>query len=120
MDARYAEIRKSTEDVFSRYSVIEGSEEEFASPSGLYKLQVLIYGPGKEPSWHFSRGMVTRRSDGCVIADVKRNIGHFWHIWVEHPNGNEYLLCGEDYQGYSVINLSRELYQAYFPEEGYQ
>ena len=27
---------------------------------------------------------------------MKRNIGHFWHTWVEHPNGNEYLLFGEE------------------------
>jgi hypothetical protein len=119
MDSRYAEIRKSIKEVFSRYSVIEGSEEEFGSPSGSYKLQVLEYGPGNEPSWHYSRGMVTRQTDGYIIADVKRNYGHFWHAWIEHPNGNEYLLCGEDYQGYSVINLTRDSYQTYFPEGGY-
>lgn len=120
MDSRYSKIRKAIEDVFSSYSRIEGSEREFTSPSGLYKLQVMEYGPGKEPSWRYSRGIVTRLSDGKIIADVRRNIGHFWHTWVEHPNGNEYLLCGEDYQGFSVINLSRDSYQAYFPEQGYQ
>jgi hypothetical protein len=119
MDTRYAEWRKSIEDVFSTYSVIEGSEKESLSPSGLYKLQVLAYGPGKEPSWHYSRGIVSRQADGVVIADVRRNIGHFWHTWIEHPNGKEYLLCGEDYQGYCVINLSLESYQVYFPQSGY-
>ena len=63
--------------------------------------------------------MVRRAADGKIIADVKRNFGHFWHTWVEHPNGNEYMLCGEDYQGYSLVNLTREICRVYFPEEGY-
>jgi hypothetical protein len=119
MDSRYSEIRKELEEIFSTYLLIEGSEKEFVSPSGLYKLQVATYGEPEKPSWNCSRGLVTRQSDGTVIADVKRNLGFFWHRWVEHPNGHEYLLCGEDYQGYCVINLNLEAYQVYFPEEGY-
>jgi hypothetical protein len=120
MDSRYSELRKELEEIFSTHLVIEDSDEELISPSGLYKLQVSTYGAPEKPSWNCSRGIVTRQSDSTVIADVKRNIGHFWHTWVEHPNGHEYLLCGEDYQGYSIINLSLESYQAYFPEEAYE
>lgn len=120
MDPRYAEIRKTTLDVFSTYSPIEGSEITSISPTGLYKLRILTYGPDQKPAWYYSRGIVTRNSDGYVIADVIRNYGHFWYTWLEHPNGNEYLLCGEDYQGYCVVNLSQESYQVYFPEEGYR
>lgn len=120
MEPKYAEKRSNIEEVFSRYTIIHGSEVEAISPSGLYKLQVIKYGPGKEPAWHYSRGIVTRQTDGAILADVKRNIGHFWHTWVEHPNGNEYLLCGEDYQGYSIINLSQGTFQSYFPEDGYK
>jgi hypothetical protein len=29
------------------------------------------------------------------------------------------LLCGEDYQGYSIINLSNSKIYTYFPEDGY-
>lgn len=120
MDSRYSEIRKEFEDRFATYSVIEGSEKESISPSGLYRLQVLTYGANTEkPSWQYSRGIITRLSDGKVIADVKRNLKFFWHCWIEHPNGHEYLLCGEDYQGYSLINLNLESCQVYFPEEGY-
>lgn len=120
MDLKYIENRKAFEAHFSTYTEIEDSREEFLSPSSLYKLQVSAYGPGQQPAWRYSRGVVSRQSDGHIIADVKRNIGHFWHAWVEHPNGNEYLLCGEDYQGYSVVNLSSTSYQTYFPEEGHK
>jgi len=43
-----------------------------------------------------------------LIATVKRNYDDFWHYFVlNHPKtGHDYLLCGEDYQGYNVINLT--------------
>ena len=119
MDNRYIEKRKSIEEVFSRYSRLEGEEQQSVSPSGLYRLDISRYGEPGKVCWEYSRGIVRRLADGKVIADVKRNYGHFWHAWVHHPNGNEYLLCGEDYQGYSVVNLTQGEYRMYFPEEGY-
>ncbi len=108
------------EAAFEQYSRIADSEEEVISPSGLYKLETSLYGKGKEIHWQYSRGIVSKIPGRKIIADVKRNIDHFWHTWVDHPNGNEYLLCGEDYQGYSVVNLTQETYQVYFPDEGYK
>jgi hypothetical protein len=40
-----------------------------------------------------------------IIADIKRNHALFWRSWVLQGD-NEYLLCGEDYQGYNVIALN--------------
>ncbi len=119
MNQRHFERRKEIEAVFERSPKVEDSDEEFVSPSGLYKLHVASYHVG-ENCWEYSRGIVTRLSDGEIITDVKRNFGLFWHAWVEHPNGNEYLLCGEDYQGYSVVNLTEVSYQTYFPDEAYE
>ena len=87
------------------------------SPSGLYKLQIFEYASYRENYGNYSRGIVSEISSGKIIADVKRNYGHFWHSWIEHPNGNEYLLCGEDYQGYSVVNLTQANYRACLPDE---
>lgn len=120
MDNRYIEKRKAIEDVFARYSKLEGEDKEVISPTGRYKLRVSKYGEVGKACWEYSRGIVSRVSDGKILADVKRNIGHFWHTWVEHPNGNEYLLCGEDYQVYSLVNLTQATYQVYFPDGGYQ
>jgi hypothetical protein len=120
MNEQYRKYRKEFEARFERYSKIAGSEQEFVSPSGLYKLEISKYGNGQETCWNYSRGIVSKIASGEILTDVKRNIGHFWHTWVEHPNGNEYLLCGEDYQGYSVVNLTQGTYQVYFPDEGYQ
>lgn len=51
--------------------------------------------------------------------DIKRNYSYFWHAWCEQSNGNEYLLYGEDYQGQSVINVTQETIQHYFPKKAY-
>jgi hypothetical protein len=118
MDERYLEERKAIEHFFTPENKVADSGETVVSPSGHYELEISGYFTGPNHG-EFSRGVVRRLSDNKVIADVKRNYSHFWHAWVKHPNGNEYLLCGEDYQGYSVINLTQETCDVYFPESGY-
>ncbi len=115
---RYAVLRKETEDIFAASKPLEGSEQH-VSPSGQYTLDITIYATG-EGRWNYSRGVVRRNSDQVVIADIKRNYGQFWHTWVTHANGLEYLLCGEDYQGYTVIELSTGRIQVHFPDEGFE
>lgn len=78
---------------------------QYISPSGKYKLVVSYYDQG-EGYWDYSRGIVTEISTNKIIADIKRNYGSFWHYWVEHSNGQEYLLCGENYQGYNIIDFT--------------
>ena len=119
MEERYLEKRKSIEAIFQPDNLIPDSGSEILSPSGNFKLQVDRYSPGPN-RWDYSRGIVTRLSDNNEISDIKRNYGAFWHAWVEHPNGHEYLLFGEDYQGYSVLNLNSERTRTYFPETGYK
>ena len=53
------------------------------------------------------------------VADIKRNYPHFWHAWADHANGCEYLLCGEDYQGQTVVNLTEGKSFSFFPEAGF-
>lgn len=87
------------------------------SPSGKFELEVVQYRTSPEPmGWNYSRGMVNRLSDGAVIADVKRNYGHFPHAWVLQGN-REFLICGEDYQGYSVVDLMSPKINIYIPPE---
>lgn len=119
MDERYGEGRKRIEHFFIPENRVADSRELVVSPSGHYELEIWQYSTGPN-TWKYSRGIVMRISDHKVVADVKRNFGHFWHAWVEHANGNEYLLCGEDYQGYSIVNLTKETYDVFFPESGYK
>lgn len=119
MDERYIERRKKIEQTFIPENKVADSKKIIVSPSGVFQFEFHRYSKGPK-TWEYSRAIVTRISDGNIIADIKRNYSHFWHTWVKHPNGNEYLLCGEDYQGYSVVNLTTGNYHVYFPETGYK
>jgi len=82
---------------------LAGEPKIHNSPSGKYRLVVSTY-KTKEGCWNYTRGEVF---DGKkLVADVKRNYTTFQYAWAEgHPNGHSYLLCGEDYQGQTVVEL---------------
>lgn len=86
-------------------------ETEVVKLSPQYTLTIEIYDQGDE-YWETSRGVVTDAS-GEVLFDIRRNHYNFWHTFVHHPNGNDYLLCGENYQGYNVVNLTTRVNHAY-------
>lgn len=88
------------------------------SPSGKYTLEIVEYTEGPQ-SWNYSRGTVRQNDSGELIADVKRNLGNFWFCWVLRSDG-EYLLCGEDYQGYNIIDLAGKQTVLTFPPEAYE
>jgi hypothetical protein len=84
------------------------------SESGKYKLEVTSVAtrPG---CWNHTVGVVSR--DGQVIAEVKRNYSSFPFLFVEnHPNGHDYLVCGADYQGQTVIELDTGKRRDFLPE----
>lgn len=73
------------------------------SPSGKYKLEVLSYRTGKN-TWAVTRGVVTNAS-GDLIAQVDRNYSSFPFLWMEGHGKGDFLICGADYQGQTVIRL---------------
>lgn len=79
-----------------------GSEEVSL---GKYRLLLEKY-PTKPGCWNYCRGRIYLGDK--LLADIKRNYGHFQHFFIEnHPvTGHDYLLCGEDYQGYNVVDLT--------------
>lgn len=80
------------------------SRKEIISPSGKFKLVISHFstGPG---SWDYSQGKMFRQGSDDPIAVVQRNYGAFPFLFVEdHPKGN-FLVCGEDYQGQTVVEL---------------
>ena len=82
-----------------------GSKEEKLSLSGRHILRISYFStdPG---SWNYSQGVVYRADGGEPIATVQRNYDSFPYLFVEgHPKG-DFLVCGKDYQGQTVINLT--------------
>lgn len=85
-----------------RDETAQGEAQEHLSPSGKYRLVVTCHstGPG---TWNYSKGRVYRGD--TLITEVCRNYCTFPFAWIEdHPKG-DFLVCGSDYQGQTVIDL---------------
>ena len=90
--------------------------EEFVSPSGKYKLTTVIYSTTPD-TLHFCLGKVYSLKDGSLLFEVHRNHESFPYCFVEgHPNGHDYLICGEDYQGQTILELDTSKRIDYLPE----
>lgn len=61
-----------------------------------------------EPGYS-SSCMARVSKDGQVLAEVFRNYHSNMAEIFHHPNGNDYLFCGHDYQGYSIVNLTQQI-----------
>jgi predicted protein tyrosine phosphatase len=111
----------SRQQVLNRFGTLvkdNTSEKRVESPSGKYFLSTSVWS-GDDGGWHYSRGLVGRIDDGSIVADIQRNHAMFWHSWVVQGEG-EYLLCGEDYQGYNVIDLGSGRNVFTFPPEAFE
>lgn len=90
-------------------------DKEYASPTGAYALRVK-HVPA-ESGWANTIGSVYRKGDSEPIFVVERNIGQFPYCFVEvHPNGHDYLVCGSDYQGQTILELDTGKRVDYLPE----
>lgn len=101
--ALYSKLQKA--ERFAPENERKDSIKEHLSPSGKYKLITSRFatGPG---TWDYSQGKVFKIGSDEPIAVVQRNYGAFPFLFVEnHPNGHDYLLAGEDYQGQTVVEL---------------
>lgn len=77
---------------------------EFLSKDKKYKLIVNTYAAGKG-IWDFSKGTIINNHTHDILIEIKRNFISFPFKFIDHTNGLSYLICGEDYQGITVVNL---------------
>jgi hypothetical protein len=92
----------------------EETAKTYMTESGSYRLEMCRYStvePGSDKrTWDYSQGNVYRGDSTVPIATINRNYGSFPFAFVEgHPNGQDYLVCGEDYQGLTVVELKTGL-----------
>lgn len=93
---------------------------EKISSSGKYRLQISKFETGPGYFAH-TQGKVFNEETGNVISVVNRNYGAFPFAFVEnHKNGHDYLICGENYQGQTVIELDTGLRKEYLHEDAKQ
>lgn len=83
----------------------EVKKETHVSPSGRYKLEISEF-KTKAGCWNYSQCIVFKIDSDKPIDIIQRNIEHFPFKFIEsHSNGHDYLICGENYQGQTVIEL---------------
>ena len=83
-------------------STQQGDATVHTSPCDKYTLTVTSHSSGQKGTWNLSKGVVTTTAGDVIVA---RNYSHFPFAWVSHPNGYLYLVCGENYQGQTVVEL---------------
>lgn len=94
------------DDLYSKEALLPELTEVVTSPCGVYQLTILHYKTG-EHTWNYTRGVVTVGDKDPICSPVDRNYSIFWYEWViDHPiTHSDYLLCGADYQGYTIVDL---------------
>jgi hypothetical protein len=120
------EDRAAFEAQFEKLFPLPDSFGVVDSPCGRYELEMTRFAeyPPELTQTTFlkkrgepdcSRDIVREKETGRVIAGSRRIRCSFWSEWVDHPNGDQYLLCAEDAAGYSVVNLTSAKTHQYRP-----
>ena len=90
--------------------------EDEPSPDGKYRLAVASF-PTEKGCWDYTQGLVYRAGNDRPIFEVRRNYASFPRSWIDHPNGHQYLVCGADYQGQTVLELDTGRRSDFIPPE---
>lgn len=74
------------------------------SPSGKYSIEKTPFEITKN-GWDYCEARFYNNLDDEYILSVYRNYGTFPYCWLEgHPMG-DFVICGEDYQGLTLVDL---------------
>lgn len=92
------------------YCVPENVIKSVEHIHGKYRIVVSEYST-KEGFWHYSGAKVYKND---LVVEVHRNYSSFPYLFIEgHIDGHDYLFCGEDYQGQTVVQLDTGLIKNY-------
>lgn len=119
-DEKYINQRKELEQYLNHKYLLQDHTEILLSPTGKYSL-ALEYYQHIEGMRRYSvtKGILLNEKKE-KISEIKRNYSSFPHCWVGLGNKDKYLLFGQDYQGYSIIDLKAGEMLDYVPESAYE
>lgn len=96
------------------------SKKSYFSPSSKYRLDVFSHST-KPGSWNYTSGHLFILTNGNYVPmniEIYRNYSAFPFTFIEdHSNGHDYLVCGEDYQCQTVIELDTGKRKDTLPDE---
>jgi len=111
------EIEKSRADTvqfFNPNSLLPGSEELSYSPTHNFFLKSTNYRQSHpNRNWIVTKIEIYQTFENKKIFEFLRNYDTNWHCWI-NQNGNEYLVCSEDFEGQSVFDLTTMKFYSFF------
>jgi hypothetical protein len=106
-DPWYEDRRTKVIQAVSLGKPINGKREKRQSPLGKYSLTLTPYVVKDRRCPFYSVVEIIRNSDGEKMGKVIRNEADFPFLFVEnHIDGKDYLMCAEDYQGFTIICIT--------------
>jgi len=116
-DPWYEDRRNKVIQAVSLGKPLKGKKETRNSPSGKYKLELMPYSVQDMRCPFYSVVEIVRISDGERMGKIIRNEADFPFLFVENRDGKDYLMCAEDYQGFTLINITDGKKYDYIPEK---
>lgn len=106
----YVNKRTGIEEQLSDSDVLAHKRVNYESPKGKYTLSITpVVFEEDDRYWAYTTGkIVTKKEDktGKILFTVFRNSEKFPFVFLEgHSDGHDYLICGEDYQGQTILQL---------------
>ena len=105
-DPWYEDRRSKVLQAVSLGKPLRGKKETRASPSGKYKLDLMPYSVKDMRCPFYCVVEISRTDDGDRVGKIIRNEADFPFLFIEDYDGKDYLLCAEDYQGFTLINIT--------------
>jgi hypothetical protein len=111
------EKRAEVEKFFNPALIIANEHQTGRSPSGNYRLDIDVYAVNDpERNWCISTATMTDLHTNEVIAQIKRNDDRFFYAWIDCEE-TEYLICSEDLEGQTVVDLTHRRMASYCSNE---
>ena len=115
----YSQHRKKIMDHFKIAKPLSNRVKKYESPSGKYTVVVTpveFRFRNKKTKYIYTIGTVYQ--DGKMIFNVHRNAPDFPYLFVEnHEDGFDYLLCAEDNQARTVVQLNTSKARSFISEK---
>jgi len=106
-DPWYEDRRSKVIQAVSLGKPVKGKQEKRQSPMGKYSLQLVPYVVKDRRCPFYSVVEIIRNGDGERMGKIIRNEADFPFLFVEDfLDGKDYLVCAEDYQGFTVICIT--------------
>lgn len=116
-DPWYESRRERVMALLAEGKPLRGKRERRNSPLGKYTLELTPYSVKDSKCPYYSFVDIVSTADGTRIGKVVRNEADFPFLFIENENGNDYLMCAEDYQGFTIICINSGKRWNFVPEK---